>query len=82
VRGGDDPRVGVTWQWVLAPLADGRTRLVVRQRLAFADRQRLLWRLVEPVSFVMERRMLHGIKARAESAAREIRPAPAAPRGA
>ena len=57
----------VTWQWTLRPLDAGRrTRLVVRQRLAFPRSQRVLWRLVEPIGFVMERRMLHGIKRRAE----------------
>jgi len=56
-----------TWQWVLNAVDNGRrTRLVVRQRLSYPRRQAVLWRLVEPVSFVMERRMLHGIKARAE----------------
>jgi hypothetical protein len=56
-----------TWQWVLRPLDGGRrTRLLVRQRLSRPRAQRLLWRLVEPVGFVMERRMLRGIKARAE----------------
>ena len=57
----------VTWQWTLRPVDAGRrTRLVVRQRLAFPRSQRVLWRLVEPIGFVMERRMLHGIKRRAE----------------
>lgn len=56
-----------TWQWVLHPVDNGRrTRLVVRQRLSYPRRQAVLWHLVEPVSFVMERRMLYGIKARAE----------------
>ncbi|WP_206340229.1 hypothetical protein [Blastococcus litoris] len=55
-----------TWQWVLRPVDDGRrTRLLVRQRLSRPHEQRLLWRLVEPVGFVMERRMLRGIAARA-----------------
>jgi hypothetical protein len=57
----------VTWQWALQPLDDGRrTRLLVRQRLRRPRTQRLLWRLVEPVGFVMERRTLRGIKERAE----------------
>lgn len=57
----------VTWQWELRPLDGGRrTRLLVRQRLSCPRGQRLLWRLVEPVGFVMERRMLLGIKERAE----------------
>ena len=56
-----------TWQWVLQPVDNGRgTRLVVRQRLSYPRGQSALWHLVEPVSFVMERRTLHGIKARAE----------------
>jgi hypothetical protein len=56
-----------TWQWVLRPVDSGRrTRLLVRQRLSRPRAQRLLWRLVEPVGFVMERRMLRGMKQRAE----------------
>jgi hypothetical protein len=52
---------------VLRPLDGGRrTRLLVRQRLSRPRAQRLLWRFVEPVGFVMERRMLRGIKARAK----------------
>jgi hypothetical protein len=31
---------------------------------------RVMWHLVEPVGFVMERQMLRGIKQRAERAAR------------
>jgi hypothetical protein len=58
----------VTWQWVLRPLDGGRrTRLLVRQRLTRPRAQRLLWRLVEPVGFVMERRTLLGIRERAGS---------------
>lgn len=57
----------VTWQWVLRPVDGGRhTRLLVRQRLSRPRAQRLLWRLVEPIGFVMEWRMLRGIKERAE----------------
>ncbi|SOC49594.1 hypothetical protein SAMN05660748_2322 [Blastococcus aggregatus] len=60
----------VTWQWILRPSGGGRrTRLLVRQRLSRPPAQRLMWRLVEPVGFVMERRMLRGIKARAEGRA-------------
>jgi hypothetical protein len=59
--------VGTTWQWVLEPLDGGaRTRLIVRQRLTYGEGQALLWHLVEPFNFVMERRMLHGLKRRAE----------------
>lgn len=59
--------VASTWQWVLERVDDGeRTRLIVRQRLTFSPNQAWLWRLVEPVNFVMEHRMLQGIRDRAE----------------
>lgn len=45
-----------SWQWVLRPVDGGR-----RTRLS------LPWHLVEPVTFVMERQMLLGIKRRAEA---------------
>ncbi|MGY1808313.1 hypothetical protein ACI8AF_13165 [Blastococcus sp. SYSU D00669] len=64
-----DPHI--TWQWVLHAVDGGRrTRLVVRQRLAFPPAQRLLWHVVEPVTFVMERRMLRGLARRAEGRSR------------
>lgn len=70
VPGPDDPAGAGTWQWVLRPLADGTaTRLVVRQRLTYPDGQNLLWHMVEPVAFVMERRMLLGLRERAEGSA-------------
>ncbi len=60
---------GATWQWVLRPIRGGTaTRLVSRQRNTHPRGQRTLWRLVEPIGFVMERRMLLGIKERAERA--------------
>lgn len=55
-----------TWQWQLRSLGADRTRLVVRQRLTYPPRLSVLWHLTEPVAFVMERRMLLGIKQRAE----------------
>lgn len=59
-----------TWQWVLEPTAGGRrTRLIVRQRCTYSRLQALLWRVVEPVNFTMEREMLRGLKARAEHTA-------------
>ncbi len=57
--------VGSTWQWVLRPLGRERTRLIVRQRLTYSPRQTVLWHLVEPINFVMERAMLRGIAQRA-----------------
>jgi len=69
-----DTGTGATWQWQLHPARDGAaTRLVSRQRNAHPRGQRLLWRLVEPVAFVMERRMMLGIRERAEST-RSTRP--------
>jgi hypothetical protein len=57
-----------TWQWLLRPVAGGLgTRLVARQRYSYPRGQSVMWHLIEPVSFVMERRMLHGIRARAEA---------------
>jgi len=57
-----------TWQFVLRPLDGGRrARLVVRQRLDFADAMAWVWRLTEPIAFAMEREMLRGIKRRAEA---------------
>ena len=68
-----------SWQWQLRPTPDGRgTRLVTRQRLSYPPRtgMHILWHLVEPVGFVMERQMLRGIKQRVE---RDQRPRQAHP---
>lgn len=63
--------MATTWQWTLRPDRGGLgTRLVARQRFSYPPGQSLLWHLVEPTSFVMERRMLAGICARAEARAR------------
>lgn len=59
-----------TWQWQLRALAPGRSRLVVRQRLTYPRSQSVMWHVVEPIAFVMERQMLRGIRARAERTAR------------
>jgi hypothetical protein len=62
-----EPTGGWTWAFLLRP-SDGRTRLLARNRwttkgasLAF----RLCMTLIDPAAFVMERRMLLGIKQRA-----------------
>lgn len=54
-----------TWQFVLEPERQG-TRLLVRQRLAYSPDMAWIWRMIEPVNFVMERKMMLGIKQRAE----------------
>jgi hypothetical protein len=64
------PPYDFSWAFVVQGPLDGPARLVVRERYAY----RRWWAalLVEPVaviSFVMSRRMLHGIRERAERAA-------------
>lgn len=56
-----------TWAFVLRPQPDGTTRLLVRERYAY----RQWWaawmvEAVEVASFIMSRRMLQGIRSRAE----------------
>ncbi|MCU0488992.1 MAG: hypothetical protein MUE67_08580 [Anaerolineales bacterium] len=55
-----------TWQFVLQPIDATTTRLLVRQRLAYSPDMAWIWRLTEPIGFVMERKMLLGIRRRAE----------------
>ncbi len=47
-----------TWQFILEPISEQVTRLLVRQRLAYSPDMAWIWRLTEPVAFVMERKML------------------------
>lgn len=59
------------WTFVLRPVASPGTRLLVRERMAFDSAlTRMAMAPVGMVSFVMTRRMMLGIKARAERAAR------------
>ena len=59
----------MTWAFVLSDAADGSARLVVRERYRYeAWWAGLLVEPVELVSFVMSRRMMHGIKRHAEHA--------------
>jgi hypothetical protein len=68
-----DSWVEVTWLFLVEPLGQERCRVISRYRCAtsddFATRLQFGPTLVEPVSFAMDRRMLQGIKARAERAA-------------
>jgi hypothetical protein len=64
------------WFWIilLQPLGENATRLIVRARLDYSRglANALAFGLfTEPISFVMERKMLLGIKRRAEQAWRE-----------
>jgi hypothetical protein len=53
-----------TWQFVLLPRTDGPTRLVLRTRSNLTG---LLWDVIHPGVFVMERGMLLGIQKRAKN---------------
>jgi hypothetical protein len=55
-----------TWQFVLQPRENNTTRLLVRGRLAYSRDMTWVWRLTNPVGFVMERKMMLGIRQRAE----------------
>jgi hypothetical protein len=65
--------------FVLEPPGDRATRLIVRSRGAGAWGRLAHYLFWEPAHFVMERRMLLGIKARAERLARRREPGEAAP---
>jgi hypothetical protein len=69
--GGATAPYDFTWTFDLTPLTEATSRLVVRERYAY----RTWWTglMVEPltvVSFLMSRRMLRGIRERAEQTAR------------
>ena len=56
------------WTFALRPFGDGRTRLLVREKVAFGRRlTRWCMKPVGLVSFVMTRKMLLGLKQRAEA---------------
>jgi hypothetical protein len=63
------------WQFILAPQADGTTRLIARAREMNAGG---IWSIIRPGQFIMERGMMMGIKERAEHLAetRSVRPVP------
>jgi hypothetical protein len=59
-----------TWSWLLKPLPDGKTRLILRIR---AQPGNLFWTLfMEFGDAPMARRMLKGIKARAEKIGKHV----------
>ncbi len=61
--------IGWTWIWHLTPIADNRTRLIVRTRIKppaeMGGNAALGW-VMDAGGFVMERRMIQGIQDRAE----------------
>lgn len=67
-----DDQAMIAWAFVLELDERGDTRLIVRDRTDFVPTlgQYLIWRfLSEPIHFVMERKMLLGLKQRAEAMA-------------
>ena len=56
-----------TWAFVLNPAEHNRTRLIVRTRTRPWTGSRIVFRLYDPAHFLMERKMLLGIKDRAEA---------------
>jgi hypothetical protein len=59
-----------TWAFILQPVDERSTRLIVRARSSYQDPvMRAVMAVIEPGYFLMERGMLAGIKARAERAA-------------
>lgn len=64
--------IGLTWLFLLEPTPEGHTRLLVRWRM-FYDPDTIQNRLtfgaavVEPITYVMETKMMEGIKQRAEA---------------
>ena len=65
---GAGPRLDMSWSFVLQPLNAGSTRLLSRTRYDYAPLPLgiPLRVLLEPLQFLMERRMLLGIRSRAE----------------
>lgn len=73
--GGNAAPYDFTWAFVLNHNTDGSTRLVIRERYEYLRRGASF--VIEPiefVSFVMSRRMLRGIKERAECATKRQLP--------
>lgn len=66
----DDPDVRVTWLFLVEPMGPQRCRLISRYRVSYRDgvAPRLFYGpyLIESIGFVMDRRMLLGVKERAE----------------
>jgi hypothetical protein len=71
------PWANVSWLFYLEPLGEQRCRLISRYRCATSDdlatRLSLGPALVEPIGFAMDRRMLLGVKARAETKSKSLR---------
>ena len=55
-----------TWQFILQAQDENTRWLLIRPRLSYSNDLAWVWRLTEPVGFVMERKMMLGIRGRAE----------------
>jgi hypothetical protein len=55
----------VPGRFVLLPVGGQTTRLLLREKLAIPERSGSMWAIWDPMHFVMEQRMLQGIKERA-----------------
>lgn len=68
-------QVKTTWLFLLREMETGCTRLIIRWRAEMNPKSSLYARLmtigIEPIEFMMERKMLLGIRQRAEKLARE-----------
>ena len=66
------PRLELGWTFVLQPVDERTTRLLSRTRYDYSPQPvgLLLRPVLEPLQFIMERRMLLGIKSRAEGGGR------------
>ena len=68
--GNAPPPFDFTWAFALQAGPDGTTRLIARERYAYTRRwARFIVEPVELIDFVMTRKMLRGIRSRAERAA-------------
>jgi hypothetical protein len=65
------PDVHITWSWLLVPINETATRLVlrIRGRLDVRLRSMAIFALLDPGEFAMVRKMLTGIKQRVEGTA-------------
>jgi hypothetical protein len=70
LRDPQNPAFAVTWVWALYPLDERHTRMVsrVHSRLPLTLGGIFMLLLLEPTAFMMERKMLLGIKQRVEKA--------------
>ena len=67
ILGGSEPPT--TWGFILESIDKNSTRLIIRFRQSYKPTlgNNILWRVfTDPINFVMERKMLQGIKLRAE----------------